>query len=352
MKKMNQTAENQAEIALRTCLERVPFLRIESVSMEPKGDLMVDFLVTLTLASGNKKDLIVEIKNNGQPRIAREAVNQLLRYGEIYPGSYGVFIAPYISLQAAEICSKDGIGYVDLAGNCRLSFDQVYIEQRGNPNPFSEKRDLRSLYSPKAERVLRVFLCNPEKVWKTQDLAEEAKVSLGQVANIKKLLVDREWIFTSRDGFSLREKEKLLEEWSQNYTYRKNKVRDFYTIKNLLEIEADLAEVCNERGIKYALTGFSGAARIAPAVRYQRAMTYLDGDIDDIASTLQMKEVPSGANLMILTPYDDGVFYRAQEFDNIKIASPVQIYLDLKEFRGRGEEAAKAVLDEVIRPTW
>jgi hypothetical protein len=154
------------------------------------------------------------------------------------------------------------------------------------------------------------------------------------------------------DMSSLREKEKLLEEWSQNYTYRKNKVRDFYTIKNLLEIEADLAEVCNERGIKYALTGFSGAARIAPAVRYQRAMTYLDGDIDDIASTLQMKEVPSGANLMILTPYDDGVFYRAQEFDNIKIASPVQIYLDLKEFRGRGEEAAKAVLDEVIRPTW
>jgi len=58
--------ENQAEIALRTCLERVPFLRIESVSMEPKGDLlMVDFLVTLTLASGNKKDLIAEIKTMG-----------------------------------------------------------------------------------------------------------------------------------------------------------------------------------------------------------------------------------------------------------------------------------------------
>jgi hypothetical protein len=30
MKKMNQTTENQAEIALRTCLERAPFLRIES----------------------------------------------------------------------------------------------------------------------------------------------------------------------------------------------------------------------------------------------------------------------------------------------------------------------------------
>ena len=45
MKKMKQTTENQAEIALRTCLEKAPFLRIESVFREPKVDLMVDFLV-------------------------------------------------------------------------------------------------------------------------------------------------------------------------------------------------------------------------------------------------------------------------------------------------------------------
>ena len=32
--------------------------------------------------------------------------------------------------------------------------------------------------------------------------------------------------------------------------------------------------------------------------------------------------------------------------------SPVQVYLSFLSFRGRGEEAAQAVLDEVIKPTW
>ena len=40
------------------------------------------------------------------------------------------------------------------------------------------------------------------------------------------------------------------------------------------------------------------------------------------------------------------------EFDCLHIASPIQIYLDLVGFRGRGEEAATAILEEVIQPQW
>src|SRR4030042_2058196 len=75
-----------------------------------------------------------------------------------FPDAYSIFMAPYISPQAAEICLKDGVGYIDFAGNSYLSFGQVYIEQTGRPNPFKTKRDLTSLYSPKAARVLRVLM--------------------------------------------------------------------------------------------------------------------------------------------------------------------------------------------------
>ncbi|MDG6027361.1 MAG: hypothetical protein E3K40_11760 [Candidatus Brocadia sp.] len=344
--------EKKAEIALRKCLERVPFLKIESLQKEfSVDDFCADFLVTLVLFD-SKQNLVVEVKNNGQPRVAREAVNTLLRYKNADPDFYGVFMAPYISLQAAEICSKDGIGYIDLAGNCRLSFGRVYIEQAGNPNPFREKRDLRSLYSPKAARILRVLLINPKRVWKTQGMAKEAEVSLGQVANVKKFLEDREWILVTAEGFSLREPEKLLKEWSENYTFKKNQPRNFYSLKNSVELEEYLARVCNERGIKYALTGFSGAVRFAPAVRYQRAMAYVSDNFEDVASVLNLKEVPSGANLTVLTPYDEGVFYGTRLVGGIRVASPVQIYLDLVSFRGRGEEAAHVLLEEAIKPTW
>ena len=40
------------------------------------------------------------------------------------------------------------------------------------------KRDLKSQYAPKAERLLRVLLCNPGKKWKIKELALESAVSL------------------------------------------------------------------------------------------------------------------------------------------------------------------------------
>lgn len=347
MKKETGENEVKAEKALREALEKIPFLKVKSIEREKDG---IDILVKLSLGD-NIQILLVEVKSNGQPRMARDAVNQMIRYRNSYPDAYLIFMAPYISPQAAEICMKDGVGYLDFAGNCFLSFGQVYIEQTGKPNSFRTRRDLVSLFSPKSSRVLRVLLNNPGRVWKTQEIADEARVSLGQVANVKKLLLDREWI-TKQDGFSLSEPWKLLEEWANVYTYRKNEVRNFYSLKSIPEIEADLAKVCKEKGIEYALTGFSGAARFAPAVRYTRAMAYVYNTREDVASLLNLKEVDSGANVTILGPYDKGIFYGTQVIEDIRIVSPLQIYLDLKGYKGRGEEAAEVLLRDVIKPKW
>jgi hypothetical protein len=352
MKLSGDELEEKAGKALRSCLAKVPFLRIEDMEKEPyQRGMQPDFLVKLALPNGEQV-LVVEVKNNGQPRLARQAVNQLLRYREILSGAYGVFMAPYISPKAAEVCVNEGLGYADLSGNCYLCFGQVYIEQEGKPNLFAKKRDLRSLYSPKAERVLRVLLSNPKKTWKIKALADEAQVSIGQVSNVNKLLNDREWILKKQEGFVISAPEQLLSEWSENYTFRRNKIRNFYSLKSVSEIEADLADICNKKGLNYALTGFSGAARLAPAVRYKRGFAYLDGSDEDIPMLLGLKEVPSGANVTLLIPYDEGVLYGTREFAGIRIASPVQIYLDLIGFRGRGEEAADAILAQVIRPQW
>lgn len=352
MKIKFQNIEEQAENTLRQCLGKIPFVQIEGIRKEPSvGGARIDFAMDMTV-SGKKQELAIEVKRNGQPKPAREAVNSLLRWVSINPGAYGIFIAPYISPQTVEICNQNGVGYCDLAGNCGLTFGGVYIEKSGNPNPLSEKRDLRSLYSPKAARVLRVILNNPRKIWKMQDLAREAEVSLGQAANVKKLLDSRELIEKTEDGFTLKEPFSLLSEWSSNYMYRKNRIRDFYSLKSIPEIEAEIAEVCERNRINYALTGFSGAARFTPSVRYQRVMAYVDADEDQLSRLFQFKEVGSGANVSILIPYDEGVYYGATEKEGIRVASPVQLYLDLTGFKGRGEEAANAILEEVIKPLW
>ena len=345
------TLLNQAREALLKCLQGVPFLRVEA-HRESKGvNERSDFRVQAKTPRG-KITLLVEVRKLGQPRTIREATNQLLRFKSSLPDSYGVVMAPYISPQAAEVCVKEGFGFADLAGNCLLSFDQVFISKEGKENPFARKRDLRSLYSPKAERVLRVLLSARGKWWKVQSLAGTAQVSLGQSFNVKKLLIDREWMETGNEGFRLTAPANLLAEWEQNYDLRRSAIHEFYTLRPVADFERMLAENCEKDKTAYALAGFSSAARYAPMVRYQRVMAYILGDLDALAQGLDLKPVPSGANVNLIVPYDEGVFYGAQTKREAKITSPVQTYLDLRQIKGRGEEAANFLMQQVIQPTW
>jgi hypothetical protein len=279
--------------------------------------------------------------------LARLAVYELKEALQDMSDSYGVFTAPYISPQAASICREAGIGYFDLAGNCYLSFGAVYIQKEGFPNPFSEKRDLRSLYSPKAERILRVLLMEPLRRWKTQELAQAAQVSLGQVANVKKLLVDREWLKTDSAGMLLSNPSALLDEWANRFDFRRNKLIEYYTLADVIEAEYQFSEACDRLGFSYALTGFSAASRMAPMVRYQRMSVYFSGEHEPLVTELGWKPVSSGANIGLLIPYDDGVYYGAKNMGGVQIASLVQVYLDLQSLHGRGQEAAEAVRKEM-----
>lgn len=344
--------QERAANAIRTCLGKVPFIQVKRVrGRQRQGNAEADLLLDLQIKDGPSMQIVVETKANGQPRLARDAVNQLLRCRGAFPAAYGVFMAPYISPEAAEICANDGVGYLDLAGNCRLSFGQVFISREGIRNPFPQKRDLRSLYAPKSARVLRVLLLRKSE-WKTQSLADEAGVSLGQVANVKKRLRDREWIAEGNAGFRLTNPQSLLTDWAENYTYRKNTVRDFYSMKETDELEVSLAKACGELDIQYAFTGFSAARRIVPAVRGQRTMAYIGNIPEELLERVGLKEVPSGANVSLMIPYDDGVFYGARDVGGLRVVCPVQLYLDLKGYKGRGEEAADAVWKQELAKLW
>jgi len=346
----DENLAREASQVLRACFEEIPFVQISALrAADREGD--PDLLARLELPEG-ELTLIVALKSSGQPRLARDAINQLIRYVSEDPSAYGVFMAPYISPRSASICEKENIGYLDLAGNCRLCFGNVYIRKASPGNPYAQKRELRTLYSPKASRILRVLLSEPRKPWRVQKLAEEADVSLGQVSNVKKLLTDREWIRFGEAGFQLVDPKALLSEWAENQRYRRDKPYSFYALESGAEIEARLAETCQRRGISYALTSFSAAARMAPMVRSQRTVAYVACNPEDLTQELKLKKVTSGANLKLIEPVDEGVFYGMTDWDGIAVASAIQTYLDLKREGGRGEEAAEAILNEMIRPRW
>ncbi len=342
----------KGETAIQACLDRVPFLKVRAIEVEPLlQGARPDYVARIETTIGNW-NLAIEAKSSGQPRIARNAMNQLAQYRNLVPNSYAVFLAPYISETTAKLCEENGVGYIDLAGNCRLSFGQIYIEQRGKENPYSEKRSLRSLYSPKSERILRVLLVARQSSWKVEELAQASEVSLGLVSKVKRLLEDRERLDSHVAGMKLIDPEVVLKEWAEQYRYDKQQVSGYYTFVSGTELEEQVTAVAAECGLRIAFTGFSAAVRYAPAVRYQRSMVFCDGDPSCMAQALNLKRVSSGATLEIVTPYDEGVFYASEERDGIPVVSPVQAYIDLMSQAARGEEAAEAILEGVLRSRW
>ncbi|MEA3328079.1 MAG: type IV toxin-antitoxin system AbiEi family antitoxin [Chloroflexota bacterium] len=336
--------------AIEECLQGIPFLNFRELRrVEQIGSYMPDLIYTIE-GEGTKNQLVVEVKTLGEPRFAREAATQLNEYLDALPGAYGIFVSNYISPAAARICREKGIGFIDIAGNCFIQFDNVYIKKEGNPNPSPRKGYLRSLYSPKSERILRVLLDSDLREWKTEQLAQEADVSIGLVSKVKKLLEDKEWLASKTIGFSLVDPLSLLEDWVRNYKFQRNEIKNYYSLLSLSEIETQISQRLT--GEKYCFTAFSAAARYSNVVRYRRAMVYVDTDFSRLEYELGLKRVGSGFNLSIIKPYDSGVFYGTEIKEGAAIGSPIQVYLDLMNVGSRGEEAASALFKEAIEVKW
>lgn len=347
-----QTESENFKDAFVSVLNAIPFIKVQSFQNEAQIDeLRADAIVSI-LVQGKPKSLFLEYKSNGEIRHVRNAILSLERYIQDSPNGYGVLIAPYISQESANLLAQHNTGFVDLAGNCMLVFDGVFIERSGYKNLTRRRSRLRTLYSPKASRILRILLVNPRRSWRLEELAEEATVSIGLVSNVKRALQDREWITHERSSLMLTQPERLLREWSENYSNEKNETSGYYAEGSLSEIELRLTAVAAKFGVKCALTGFSAATRLSPMVKYNRAMAYCSKISNDMAREAGLKEVDSGANIMVLKPYDVGVFYACEEIDGVPVVSTVQAYLDVNRLRSRGEEAGRALLERRIKPSW
>lgn len=345
--------ESEVKDRLENLFSQVPFVRLKRWQREARtpegrrGDLSAEIL-----AKGEPWRLLVEIKGSGEPRYVRSAVQQLRSLLSDKRRVYGIVSAPYIGADAGKICRDEGMGYLDLVGNCGLTFANLFIERQGVPKPPQERRPLRSLYAPKAGRLLRALLEEPKRPSTLQALAEKSGVSLGLAFKVKQRLLDFEFVAEGNEGLVLAKPEELLRQWGANYSYTKNDAFECYSQGDPAQLEAALAGYCRKAGSRYAFTLFSGAARVAPYARYLKGAAYVTGEPSEIAKKLEWKSVSSGANFTLLRPYDDGVFYKAREISGDSVVSDVQLYLDLVGSKARGEEAATFLLEKRLRPKW
>lgn len=346
---------------LSNLLSRVPFIEEQAwevsfpMGMEPTAPRLD--VVGWVKVRKKKYTLVVEYKQQAEPRQVRMQIEQLRhlmrQVGNEHP-TYGIVAASWLSDQSKHICLQHGVGYMDLTGACHLSFDQVFIEHSGTPNPRPEKRSLKSLFSPKASRILKVMLERPEHPWKVTELTERAQVSLGQVSKVRKLLLEQEFAREAEgSGLLLTDRQRLLQDWQPQYPPPDlNRRIKGYTLLSGAKLEAALKEVM-DRTLEgsVVLSSYSAATLIAPYARHPTTFLYATpGGLEHLKEVLQLRTFDRGENVIVdVIESDDHTFDFQMSSGGLIHTSPLQTFLDLSVAGERGREAAEHLKPHVLK---
>ena len=363
MLKTQETVKNQDHLAvdaIRELLDGVPGVEIQSVGDDRKISLQYGFGGVIGFSHDrNDYMLVIETKSSGAPRFVRSGVLQLesntRRFQQSSDAGAGrrlipILVSPYLSPDSRNICVENNIAYLDLVGNARIVFDNVYIERSVAEKPAAETRSLRSVFTPKAATILRVLLSEPDRPWRVAELSAKTGVSFGHVSNVRKALLEREWAETRKDGIVLAKPGKVLDAWRGHYRASDARTIVGYTHLHGTELEKQLQGVLNSDSSRpRAIFSKHSAARwLAPFGRTATQSFYVDDPgIEAVKDALALAPAGRGANVVLQVPTDECLFDDPSEpAPGVLCTSPVVTYLDLWNGTGRDREAAEHLAGE------
>ena len=325
---------------LKELLGRVPVVEDIQIADESEHG----FTVILQERGSGSFEIHVTCLKRAVPSSVKEVVSQ--SNGQLYC----IIMAPYISDASAKICETYGVGYCDLSGNCLIQMDSIYISNKGNPNRYPVENHAKTIFKSSAKTtslILRELMKDVTKRWKIKELAEKVGCSIGMVSRVKTYLCEQSWAVMDSSGLHITDAESLMKEWSRAYEIPE--AISCYTIESIPRFEEKCYAAYRNNGVSLCLTGFSGGVRYAPVVRYTKAHVWVDRkDITDFLNLTECKKVDSGANVTVYIADSDEVFVDCREINQSRVASPVQVYLDCMQLKGRGEEMAEAVFSKEI----
>lgn len=198
--------------------------------------------------------------------------------------------------------------------------------------------------------MIRVLLVNWPKTWNLRGLAKEADVSLPTAQRVSNTLLKENYAIRERKRGELKLMNPLLllKRWAAyNHFASRHRFVRYYTFEQ--EIGKFLELMKSKPGPPYALTTLVGALQIAPYVRPVDIYFYVQSEEDakKWATLLDLKPTERGGNIVFVVPDDQQVFYGMQTINSINVVSNVQLYVDLFNYAGRGEEAADALIKKM-----
>ncbi len=300
----------------------------------------VDAELEIRAGRGPTATLLGEVKLTATPKQLPDAIQQLRSLG---PADGYLLIAPYLGTQARERLRDQAISYADATGNVRIALDRpaLFVELQGaDKNPWTDERKTKSLKGPAAAAVVR-GLCDFRPPYGIRELAERAGLTLASTSRIVSFL-DSEAIVQrpTRGGIESVDWPRLLRRWSEDYALvESNRIRRALEPRG---VRAVLDKVRNTPG--YTVTGSLAASSVAPVAPPALATIYVR-ELGAALRELELREAPSGANVLLVEPFSSVAFERTWERDGVRYAALPQVAADLLTSPGRSPSEGEALIE-------
>lgn len=347
--------ENKPQAENRLLLAAIAWLRDrlpQSWHVQPSErvdlqapDLGADGAIDLRGNNSVSTTLLVETKSSFSPRDVDRLLGGMTKaYQRFYGNAPILLVAPWLSLGTQRRLQENGVNYLDLTGNAWISLENptlLIATQGDRRDPSPPPASKLTVRGPKAGRLIR-WLVDVRPPYGVRDLAAATKLSPSYVSRLLDALDEEALIERSNRGaVESLDVSRLIRRWTETYSVlRANESSTFIAPLGAANALDRL------RGLPYAtaVTGSFAAVRRAPVAAPALLAAYVD-EPNLLADALALLPADSGANVLLLKPYDPVVWQRLSVTENISYVAESQAAADCLTGNGRMPAEGEALLE-------
>jgi hypothetical protein len=324
-------------------------------------DILLDLRMTGEDGTAQNVAFAIETVRNAYPRDISAAMWRLKEYlasvRETSAPIIPMVAAQSLSPGAKELLRENDIAYFDLQGTLYLRWKHWFINVQRSAGPASPRpmRGQMDLFTDARACVVHALLLSKQEWMQVTDLAKTSQVSPYTCSMVLQELQKREWCEAQGSGPGLRRRlvkpNALLDAWAEAWTPHAETSTHWYMFAHsedaLQELTTRLA--APEKSFTWAFTGAAPANAYAPLLTAVSGVEVIvpTGEAETFAECMKLERAEKGFNVTIHERDQASLLFRSRQRNGAMFASPIVLYLDLLNGRGRNKELARNVREKL-----
>jgi len=279
------------------------------------------------------------------------------------PDAVGLVVAGAIPAAEREALERAGLSWCDGRGALHLAWPGTYVHvERAVRRAEQTKPKGTQGIGPASIRALQVVLGGDQEAWTVSQLAHAAAVSVGQAHTVFRVLEQNNLLRRAGKGPTQRSMitdRRAALDWLQTVDRARRRPAAAATYLYGRTPDEEIrrfAALANEAGLPYAVTGAAASNVMGVPVLTRVLVTHVRVGVLDAPDALHRlglehldaEDAGRGMNLELWTDVGELGTFGAHEWDGVKVAPPVRVWLDIARTGGRGEDAAQMFREAIL----